>query len=129
MLGSWGDLVFSVSEKQIKTFDNMKRSESARWAKHDIHGKKSKPEFLGEDLGKVTFDMLFSAQLGVNPMKEIDKLIIAERKGEAHMLIVGTKRFGLHKYYIASINSDLNQFDNRGLLLSAKVNLTMEEYV
>ena len=129
MLGSWGNLVFSVSANFIKTFDDMKRTESARWAKHDIHLKKSKPEFTGIEQGRITFTMKFSASFGVNPMKEIDNLIRANRSGEAHTLIIGNKRFGLHKYYIASINTDLNFWENRGHLLSADVSITMEEYV
>lgn len=129
MIGSWGKLIFSVSAKQMRTFDSMKRSESARWSKHDVHLKKPKPVFNGPDQGSITFDMHFSASMGVNPMNEIDKLIRANRSGEAHRLIIGNKRFGLFKYYIASINSDFNYFDNKGLLLSGKVNVTLEEYV
>lgn len=129
MLGSWGNLVFSVSADFIKTFDAFKRSESTRWSKHDIHLRKTKPEFTGIDQGKITFTMKFSASFGVNPMKEIDKLIRANRSGEAHTLIVGNKRFGVHKYYIASINADMNYWENKGHLLSADVNITMEEYV
>lgn len=129
MIGSWGKLIFTVSSKQMKTFDAMKRSESARWSKHDVHLKKPKPVFNGPDQGSITFDMHFSASLGVNPMDEIDKLIRANRSGEVHRLIIGNKRFGLFKYYIASINGEFNYFDNKGLLLSGKVNVTLEEYV
>lgn len=107
----------------------MQRSESAKWQTHDIHGKKSKPEFTGSELGSITFDMYFSISQGVHPMNEIDKLIQANRKGVAHPLILGTKRFGMNKYYIASINSTFNHTNNKGLVLSAKVNLTMGEYV
>ena len=129
MLGSWGKLVFSVSDDFIKTFDNMKRSESARWSKHDVHLQKSKSEFMGVDAGGLTFDMHFSVTFGVNPMNEIDKLIRANRAGEVHMLVIGNKRFGLNKYYIASINADLKHWENRGHLLSGSINVTMEEYV
>ena len=129
MIGSWGKLVFKVSADQVKTFDAMKRSESARWSKHDVHLKKPKSVFNGPDQGSITFDMHFSASLGVNPMDEIDKLIRANTAGEVHRLIIGNKRFGLFKYYLASINSDLNFFDNKGMLLSGKVNVTLEEYV
>lgn len=129
MLGSWGPIVFEVSADLIRTFDSFTRSESTRWAKHDIHSKKTKAEFIGIDQGKITFTMKFSANFGVNPMDEIDKIVRANRSGEAHMLIVGGKRFGMGKYYISSINSNLNYWENRGKLLSGDVNLTLEEYV
>lgn len=129
MIGVWGDLTFEVSADLIRTFDNFKRIESARWSKHDIHSKKTKPELVGIGQGTVSFTMKFSASFGVNPMREVDKLVVANRSGEAHTLIIGSKRFGQFKYYISSLDIGMNYFDNRGNLLSVDVNISMEEYV
>lgn len=129
MLGSWGGLVFSVSAEQVKTFDGMKRTESARWSKHDVHLKKTKPEFTGINQGTITFTMKFTSALGLNPMQEVDFLIRANRTGEAHQLIVGNKRFGLNKYYIASVGAAFNYWSHQGHLLSTDVDVTLEEYV
>ena len=57
MIGVWGDVVFTVSDKKVNTFDAFKRIETARWSKHDIHGQKSKAEFIGLEAGKVSFTM------------------------------------------------------------------------
>jgi len=129
MIGAWGPLVFTVSEKQVKTFDSFKRSESARWAKHDIHLAKPKPDFLGPGQGQITFNMMFTASLGVNPIKELDKLVRYVRSGEAHTLIIGSKRYGVGKWYISSVSEDMKHFDNRGNVLSGSASVTMEEYV
>lgn len=129
MIGTWGKVIFSVSDKEINTFDAFKRSESARWSKHDIHGQKSKPEFTGIDLGKVTFTMRFSAFHGVNPLKELDKFIRCVRSGEAHQLIIGNKRVGVNKWYLPNVDESWNYFDNKGNVLTADINVTMEEYV
>ncbi len=129
MIGVWGDVIFSVSEKQLQTFDNFKRTETARWSKHDIHGQKQKSEFLGLDVGKISFTMHFSAYHGVNPRDELNKFIKRVRSGEAHTLIIGNERVGVNKWYIPSVDESWNYVDNRGNVLTADLNVTMEEYV
>lgn len=129
MIGAWGKVTFFVTEKEMRTFDAFKRSESARWSKHDIHLQKPKPEFTGTDSGKVTFTMHFSASHGVNPRKELDKFVKYVRNGEAHVLVIGNKRIGVGKWYIPDVSEDWNYFDNKGNVLSAKISVNMEEYV
>lgn len=129
MIGVWGDVVFTVSLDEVKTFDNLKRTESARWSKHDIHGQKQKSELIGLDVGDITFNMHFSAFHGVNPRVEMDKLLWQVRRGEAHTLIIGVKRIGMNKWYIPNISENWNYVDNRGNLLTASLNVTMEEYL
>lgn len=129
MIGTWGDVVFTVSLEQVKTFDDFKRTESARWSKHDIHSQKQKAEFVGINAGSLSFTMKFSAFHGVNPRSELEKFIKKVRSGEAHTLIIGNKRIGVGKWYIPNTSETWNYVDNRGNLLTADLNVTMEEYV
>lgn len=129
MIGTWGDLVFVVSDKEVKTFEDFSRTESARWAKHDVHGQKPKPEFLGPDLGTLTFTMRFDAFYGLNPREELNKLIKYVREGVAHTLIIGGKRVGVHKWYMPDNSQDWKYFDNRGNVLVGSTTVSMEEYV
>lgn len=129
MIGAWGDVTFFVTEKEMRTFDNFKRNESARWSKHDIHGEKSKSEYLGMDAGTLSFTMHFSAFHGVNPRKELDKFVKKARHGDANILVIGNKRLGVGKWYIPNVGEDWDYFDNKGNVLSAKINVSMEEYV
>lgn len=129
MIGAWGDLVFTVSADQVKTFDAFKRDESSRWSQHDIHLNKPKSEFLGPGQGKITFTMHFSASMGVNPIVELDKLVRYVRSGEAHTLVIGHKRYGVGKWYMSSVNEDFKYIDNRGNVLSGSANVSLEEYV
>jgi len=129
MIGTWGDVVFTVSVDFIKTFDAFKRSESARWSKHDIHCQKSKAEFIGINPGSLTFTMHFSAFHGVNPREEGNKFFKYLRTGVAHTLIIGNKRVGVNKWYIPNVDDTWNYFDNQGNLLTSDINVTMEEYV
>ena len=129
MIGVWGDVVFEVSIDVVKTFDNYKRTESARWSKHDIHSQKQKAEFTGLNAGSLSFTMHFSAFHGVNPREELNKFIKRVRSGEAHTLIIGSKRVGINKWYVPTADETWNYVDNRGNVLTADINITMEEYV
>lgn len=129
MIGAWGDVTFFVSDSELRTFDAFKRSESSRWAKHDIHGKKTKAEHTGVNQGKITFTMKFSAFHGVNPRKELDNFVKKVRSGQANILVIGNKRIGVNKWYIPDVSEDWNYFDNKGNVLSADISITMEEYV
>ena len=54
-VGQWGsDIKFSVNSEKQLSFRDMKRTSSARWARHNIIGKRPKMEFLGPDMDEVT---------------------------------------------------------------------------
>lgn len=128
IIGTWGDIVFSVSRNQIKTFDGLKWDSGAKFSTHDRHLKAPLLEFTGTDVENISFSMFFSAFLGVNPMAEITKLLTAERKGEVNRLVIGTKAYGTGKWVIDKLSNDLERYDNRGNLLVARVNVSMKSY-
>ena len=129
MIGTFGPVTFTVSEQQVRTFDALSRTESARWSKHDVIAKKPVSEFLGPDLGALSFVMHFNATLGVNPRKETDQLIRIVREGEVYPFILGDRRFGMGKYSLKSVKVDFKRVDNRGNVLIAEANVSLEEYV
>lgn len=128
VIGSWGDVVFAVSRKEIKTFTGLKWDSGAKYSTHDRHLKAPLLEFTGTDVESMSFSMFFSAFLGVNPMTEIAKLLTAMRKGEVHRLVIGPKAYGTNKWVITKLSNSLDRYDNRGNLLAAKVNVTMKSY-
>lgn len=128
-IGTFGPVVFEVSSEKVSTFDNFQRTESGRWAAHEVLHQKPKSEFLGPDVGSITFDMNFNVFLNVHPQKEIDKLIRLVRVGAVHTLIIGEKRHGIHKWKITSVGQTYKTWDNRGNVLSATVSVSLEEYV
>ena len=74
MVGCLGDIVFTVSDRTIKTIDNVTWSGSARYATHQRHGTHALTEFTGLDPDKMSFDIVLSAYLGVDPITEVVKL-------------------------------------------------------
>ncbi len=128
VIGSWGDIVFSVSREEVKTFDGLKWNTGAKYAEHKRHLKEPLLEFTGIESEKMSFSMLLSTNLGVDPIKEIAKLLKAMRAGEAHRLVIGTKAYGTNKWVITKVNNALNKYDNKGNLLQAKVTVNMTSY-
>lgn len=129
MIGSLGPVVFIVSADVLRTFTDFTRSSSGRYAQHEILGKKPLTQFIGPGLDTVSFSMRFDARYGINPRKELDQLTDLDRKGKALPLIIGGKGIGVGLWVIKGLEQSWNQVDNRGNVLVATVNITLEEYV
>ncbi|QWU15670.1 hypothetical protein SAMN04487895_12716 [Paenibacillus sophorae] len=128
-IGSLGPVVFVVSAGAIRTIDELNRSAAARWANHDILGRKPKKQFLGPGLDSVTFSVRFSAAYGLKPREELDRLTTLERAGKALPLIIGRKSVGVGLWVITSLSADWDRLDSMGNVIDAQVNITLEEYV
>ena len=74
IVGCLGDVIFTVSKDVVRTLDNMVWSGSARYAVHERHLTHALTEYTGLDPDKITFDILLSAELGVDPIAEVVKL-------------------------------------------------------
>ena len=128
LIGSWGDFTFEVSRESVKTFTGLKWDSSVKYATHDRHLKEPLLEFTVKDVESMSFSMLFTIFLGVNPIKEIAKLLQAMRRGEVHRLVIGPKAYGTSKWVITKVSSSLDKYDSKGNLLSSKVSVTMKSY-
>lgn len=128
-IGSLGPVVFVVAEGAIRTIDEFKRSSSSRWAQHDIIGQKPKKEFVGPGADSVSFAVHFSAALGLNPRKELDRLTELDRSGKAMPLVIGRKNVGVGLWVISGLSQDWSRLDSIGNVLDAQVTISLEEYV
>lgn len=127
-IGSFGDLTFIVSANTVKTFDGMSWNFSAKYTTHDRHIKADLLEYMGPEADDLSFSMVFSVFLGVNPTEEINKLRDIVREGRAERLIIGGKVYGNYKWVMQKGTVDLKYFDGKGNLWSAKVKVTLKEY-
>ena len=129
-IGSWGrDLVFSTSDRRILNFQKFARSSGSDWATHSRIGKKDQAEYLRPKLQKVTFTMRLDATLGVRPRSMLDLLTIYAERGTVNILVIGGKRVGEYYWRITDLSEAWETVLNRGELVSAKVNVTMQEYL
>lgn len=127
-IGSFGDLVFSVSDRTVKTFDGMSWDFSADYATHDRHIKADLLEYMGPGIEGISFSMVLSAFLGVNPLKEIKKLREMVKEGHAERLVIGGKVYGSYKWVMQKGTVDFQRFDNKGNLWAANIKVTLKEY-
>ena len=129
-IGSLGKTItFEVSDKKVLTFTNLSRTVKGRWTQHNIIESKPKSEFLGPDLDGLTFKVSLSAMHGVRPRKTLEKIEKAVRKGTVMNFVVGGKKVGSNSWVITSVSEAWNCVYSKGELVTADVNLTLQEYV
>lgn len=126
-IGTLGDIVFSVSQKTVKTFEDLKIDSKTNYAKLTRHNKKPLLEFQYNDIDTASFSIYLSAFLGVNPLSMQDKIDKYRKQGKILSLVIGGKRYGT-KWVITSHSKDYQKFDNKGNLLIAKSTISIEEY-
>ncbi len=135
MLGAIGNvdmeniILFEVSDEKILTFNNFVRSNSVRYAKNDVLLKKPVNQYVGQELDTITFDIQLKAHLGVNPVEEMNKLIVAQRDGEIVSILIGDMAFGTYRWVIKELTNTFETIDNKGEINSITINITLEEYV
>jgi phage protein U len=129
LLGTFGDIVFEVSDERVKTFDGYNRQGQARYASHEVLGRKPILEYLGAALDQVSFSMKLNAGLGVNPVEELAKLRKMLNGGQAARLVIGGKPQGEDKWVLESLSETYDYLDNKGNVIVATVNLTLKEYI
>ena len=131
-LGALGDVVFISSFKtpiKVRTFRDFQRDSSARWGSNDIHMQKPRSQYLGPGLDTISFNMTLDARLGMNPRKEMEKLLGYQRDGKVMLLQIGGKALGQGKWKIMSLTQSWGDIDREGNLLKAELAVTLEEYV
>lgn len=130
VIGNWGfDVVFSVSEQQVMTFNNFTRTIASEWATHSRIGKKDQAEYLRPALQKISFQMTLDATHGVRPRATLEMLEDHTERGLVYALVIGGKRVGRNKWRITECTEAWETVYNGGELVRAKVTVTMEEYL
>ena len=122
-------LIFQVSSETLETVNNMIWSGSARYATHQRHMTHALTEFVGLDPDKITFDIRFLAQLGVEPMAELKKLWKYNREGTALQLVLGDHGYGKYRWTILSHDLTVKNTDSKGNFISGVVSIRLQEYL
>ena len=123
MIGSFGKVTFQASSSVVETFKSMKRTATASYSQHKVHGKRAVIEFTGFDAEKLTFEMTLSAFLGVNPKTEVDKLRKMLTDKKAYSLALGTDIYG--KWVLQSMTDEIQYVYGDGKMLQCKVSVTL----
>lgn len=129
VIGCLGDIIFQVSEKTVRTLDNMAWSGSARYAVHERHLSNALTEFTGLDPDKITFDITLCSELGVDPITEVVKIWDVERSGKAVPLTIGTKAYGKYRWNITKHEMKAQAYYRNGDIHTATVSVSLQEYL
>ncbi|WP_298031706.1 phage tail protein [uncultured Dysosmobacter sp.] len=129
IIGCLGEVVFEVSSRTVETIDNVKWGGSARYATHQRHGMNALTEFTGLDPDTMSFEITLSAYLGVDPIAEVVKIWNYERNGIAVPLVIGDKGYGKYRWSVLSHEMTMQTFDIHGNVTSAKVTISLQEYL
>ena len=127
-VGSFGDLVFEVSNYKVLTFKDFKREGGAKYATHEVIGQPPKLEFLHREAEKISLEIDLVKDLGVNPEDEVQKIIDMCNDGEANYLIFGGQVYGDCRWVIESYREDVKYFGTDGETILSKVSLNLSEY-
>lgn len=128
-IGNLGSLItFEVSSKKTQTFRNFTKTAAGRWTSHAIIGGKPKSEFLGPDQHSISLSIVLSTNLGIKPRKNLERIERAVEKGTPYTLVIGGKKVGENKWVVSSLSETWDAIIKDGVLVSASVDLTLQEY-
>lgn len=120
---------FVVSREVFRTPKDITWGGSARYATHARHATHALTEFTGLDPDTFSFDILLTAELGVNPLEEVEKIFTYEREGEALGLVLGGHAYGKYRWTIQKHETKINYTDGAGDLYAVEVSVTLLEYL
>lgn len=129
IIGGFGNVAFETSDKRILTFSNFRRDIASRYSRSEVIGQKPRTSYVGPGLDTVTFEVQLNVSNGYNPMDYIVEFIKYARDGEAHPLVIGPNTIGVDKWLITAMGTPYKTFGPGGVVISASIELTFEEYV
>lgn len=127
MLGSLGDLTFSVSSNKIFTYKDLTIKSGVRVAEHASLQTKPTLEFIGESLDEVSLKFDLRIENRINPIVEFNKLKDKMKKTEELLFFIGNKKIG--KFIIVDISQEYRRIDNRGNVLAMGLDINLKEIV
>lgn len=127
-VGSFGELVFEVSNYKVLTFREFKREGGAKYATHEVIGQAPKLEYLHREAEKISLEIDLVKDLGVSPEEEMAKIIEMCGEGTANYLVFNGQVYGESEWVIESYKEDVKYFGADGKVIASKVSLDFKEY-
>ena len=128
MFATLGEYEFEVSSESIKTFSDLKLSDSASYTEHKIHGQAGLLEFTGLNAGSASLKMILDSALGLEPKDEAQKFIDSMNEHEALAFTLGGEVIGRGLWVIESIERSFDRIDNTGYVNRIELTLKLKEY-
>lgn len=127
-VGSFAGISFVISSKKVLTFSDMRRSETSRWATHEVMNRKPLAEFLGPGQESISFRVVFKSSLNVDPFRTFKKFRKFQNEGKVGALMIGKKTIANSKFYIEDLQEAYRHIDNKGVIHTIECDVTIKEY-
>jgi hypothetical protein len=130
MIGLYGTIFFHSGTTGLTTFNELKKTVTARWGDHPVHLSKPLLEYSGPQLIEITFRMELIKPFTADPLATI---IILEEIMDLAIplpLIIGMKPMGrgFSLFVLTSLSHEMKYFYRGGGLLGASVEVQLKEY-
>ncbi len=128
MIGYWGYLQFETNSDWLQYPANFERTASGRWVTY-YPGSGGRPvrQFLGADVGEITFTMHLDARFNSDIRHLLDEFVIWTNTGYAGELVIGDKPMGFNKWSLEKCREVNVDILHKGVILSADVEVTLKE--
>lgn len=127
-LGSYGDIIFTVSRNQLLTPNSIDIDFSAKTEDHDNLGEVAYTEFLHRNLRSISFTIKLVSSL-VDIPSTILKLEKICENGEFYPLILGGKPLSEHGFLLTNFKEGVKSTSGSGELEIVECSLTLKEYI
>ncbi|WP_064606921.1 phage tail protein [Streptobacillus moniliformis] len=112
MIGSFGKLIFEVSDKKVVSLNNqISRSYKAKISEHSAIYGLGMLRFQGRELITVSFNIHFNRKLTPDLRQEVLKIKDMFERGEVDNLVFGGQVFGENPFIITEFN-EINSYYN-----------------
>lgn len=126
-IGVLGPITLEVSADKVLTWQDAKRATPARWATHEVYAGKPVQEFIGPGLGLINLSVRLDIERGVVPRDVIRQLRDLLNTGAVNQFTVGGELVG--DFILKNLDEEWKRFSRNGVLTTAIVVLSLEEYV
>lgn len=128
VVGAWGSIIrFSVSDRRILTFKDLKQSSKVNTQAHKVISGKPIVQFLAPDLSTISMTISLDASLCHHPIRYLDTLNTAMQSGIYAPFVVGG-RVLLQQAMLTELSTAYNIIMRNGEIYSFDVDVSMTEY-
>lgn len=125
-LGSFGDIVFEVSDSRVRTFKDLQQQKRGRYSVINVANHEQLLQYEGKALQEVSFTIQLHHRF-CDPMAEIDLLRMMVEEHQAYSLIVGG--FMVGEFVLEEMGSNWETVAKNGVITMAEGQLKLKEYV
>lgn len=126
-VGAIGSVAFSVSSEKVMTLTEVDVTKSVNYAVHKLHCHKPRLEYTGKNSTDISFPIVLSAFLGVDPIGQVKKLENMMWNQQLVPLIIGKDRIG-KKWVITSVKEKYKRFYKDGTISEIECTVSLKAY-